>query len=666
MSKRPVVSFGRHILNQIENGITKEWLETNGLGSYAMGTVVGANTRRYHALYTITLDPNLKRKVLVNRMEESLLIHSRRVDCSCQEYPGTIAPQGHLFLESFTYVPFPTWVYAVDDLKFEKKFFLLSGEETAVLIYKHLVGPQVKLILRPFLSCRDEHSLVREDERFKNAITIDEKQFLCKVGDLPQFSIRTFSSAPDSVKIYSDGYWYKNLVYAQEEEQELDYQEDLYSPGQFLADFSCGQQIAILFSQREKQELEVDSLIEAEIKIRNRALESFSISGDFAQRCALSADQFVIRRSNAIRILRGFPGVGDSMRESLMSLPGLLLACGRQEEAKLFLRQCVQRIEHGLLPDFFVEEGDASPEFSNADASLWFIRAIQKCWEATKEPEFLKEMKPAMEGIVRSFQEGIKISNQKVQLEIRLDSDHLLYAASPHQPLTWMNGQFGSWMPTPRKGKPVELQALYYNALQFASEVSLKFDGRDPGFAEQAKNVRESFNQLFWNSQNNYLYDVIDGNLREGSIRPNALYAISLPYEILLNERFKPVLETAWKMLYTSLGLRTLASNEPHFHGIYRGDERNRASALHNGTVYPYLIGPFLTAFFKTYGRSDETKEKAMLLLAPFSEHISDAGLGTISEIFDGNAPHNPRGCIADALSVAEILRVMKEEGLEL
>lgn len=661
------LNAGRHILNQIETGITNEWIETNGLGSYAMGTIVGANTRRYHALFTITSPKNLKRSVLVNRIEESVLMKGKRVECSCQEYPGTISPQGHLLLESFSIDPFPRWVYAIDDLKIQKTFFLRSGEETAVLVYKHLLGPSVKLILRPFFSCRDHHALIREDERFKDAIQINGNRIHCKIPEVCDFLTiiaGSPSSLDETIKIYLDGCWYKNFVYAQEEERELDYQEDLFNPYQVFAELSCGQQVAIIFSDQDKQNIDINRWIEQEVAMRNRIFEGFPIKGSFARRCAVAADQFLIRTKEETKILRGYPWHEDTVREALMSLPGICLATGRIEEARQILRTCSRLIQNGLLPHRFP---DSEPnEYNSLDTSLWFIWAVQKFWETTKDADFINEMRTHVEKILISFQKGLKDPDPKTSVEIRMDSDGLIWANSDRQPLTWMNGKVNEWISTPRKGKPVEVQALWYNALQFCSEISLKFEGNDHGWAEIAKRARGSFNTLFWNFQNNYLYDVIDGTFREGSIRPNALYAISLPYEILDTDKFKPVVETAWKTLYTSLGLRTLAPQEPHYHGIFSGDEKGRISATHNGTIFPFLVGPFLTAFFKTFGREQKNKEQAIYFLLPFIAHLSDAGLGTISEMFDGNSPHNSRGAIADSRAVGEILRVMKEEGLEL
>lgn len=666
---RPNLNFGRHVLNQIETGITKEWIETNGLGSYAMGTIVGANTRRYHALFLVTSDSSFKKTLLVNRMEESILLHGQRIECSCQEYPGTISPQGHLYLESFRALDFPRWVYAVNDLKIEKTFFMRSGEETSVLIYKHLMGPTTKLILRPFISCRDVHDLIREDQRFSNAIKIENHQIHCTAAGSPEFYMMTVGKPQDTnenIKIYADGYWYKNLLYAHEEERELAYQEDLFSPCQIHAELSAGQQIALIFSNQQKQNVDVEQWIKDELFVREKIFENFSIQGPFAKRCAIAADQFLIRNKMGATIVSGYPWHQNTVREELMSLPGICLSTGRKEEARSILSRCSRLIKQGLLPSQMAENEPLLEEYSNMDASLWFVWAVQKYFETTKDLDFIKEMRPSVDTILQSYRGGIKLTDQNNLTEIRMDSDGLIWGQSSLWPLTWMNGKVNDWIVTPRKGKPVEVQALWYNALQFYSEILLKMEGTDHGWGELAKTVRSSFNSLFWNAQNNYLYDAIEGNLREGSIRPNALYAISMPYEILDTEKFKPVLETAWKILYTSFGLRTLSPTEPHYHGIFSGDERNRASAAFNGSVFPFLIGPFLTAFFKTYGRDQNSKEQAIHFLTPFISHLSDSGLGSISELFDGNSPHNPRGGVADCRGVGEILRVMKEEGLEL
>lgn len=664
----PIYSFGRHVLNIIDTGITKEWIETNGLGSYAMGTIVGANTRRYHGLFSVTHGATFQRSMLVNRVEESVLLRGRRVDFSCQEYPGTISPQGHLFLESYNYEPFPRWVYSFDDLKIEKRFFLRSGEETAVLIYRHLIGPTTKLILRPFLSCRNHHNVAKEDLRFKNAIRIGDNQIHCFVKDQPEFYITAVGepqAVKDNTKIYGDGYWYKNLVYAQDEEMGMDFEEDLYSPGQVIAELSEGQEIALVFSKQPHDSHHLERWVEQELFVRSKIFEKIVYPPAFLRRCLIAADQFLIESGGTVQMVTGYPWYDDTVRETLMALPGICIATERLEDAKAILQSASKLLYNGLMPaNFFHTHHDVSA-YNNIDGSLWFVWALQKYWEKTKDLDFMKEMKPAVQGIVTAFRDGINLQEPGHKVEIKMDADGLIWGFSPHMPLTWMDAKIGDWMATPRRGKPVEVQALWYNALQFFCEIAGKIDGNDLGFGEIAKKVRENFNLLFWNPQNNYLYDVIEGNKREGSIRPNALFAVSMPYEVLETEKFKPLFETAWRSLYTSLGLRTLAPTEPHFHGITKGNERVRMAAMHNGSVMPFLIGPFLTAFFKTYGRDEKTKGEAVNFLRPFVSHFSDAGLGTVSEMFDGNPPFNPRGAAAEARGVAEILRVMREEGLE-
>jgi predicted glycogen debranching enzyme len=668
-SNFPITHFGRHILNQIETGITKEWIETNGLGSYAMGTVMGANTRKFHALFTLTSDPAMKRSVMVNRVEESILVNGRRFDLSCQEYPGNISPRGYLQLESFSYDPFPQWTYSVENLKLEKTFFMRSGEETSVLVYRNVLGPTVKLFVRPFFSCRDHQAVIREDPRFDRAIQIDQNVIRCAVQGQPEFFMTVApdeKASKESFKILPEEYWYRSLVYAQEEEQELPYQEDLFSPSQIQAELAPGQQLVIVFSNQKQGPVRIEKWIEQELFLRRQVLEDVPFKGALARRCARAADQFLVSRPEGPRIVSRYPWGSDEIREALMSLPGLCLATGRIEEAKAILAACVKHFHQGLLPNRFRSTTGSLQEYTNMDVSLWWVWALQEYGAASKDDAFLKEMKPHLEKIVQSFRDGIRLQEPGAQSEVRMDSDHMISGQSNRFPLTWMNGKVSDWIATPRKGKPVEVQALWYNALQYCSEICLKFDGKDPGWGDLAKSVRDSFNMLFWNPQNNYLYDVIDGNAREGSIRPNALYAVSLPYEILETDRFKPLVETAWRHLYTSLGLRTLSTTEPHFHGVCRGNERERIAAAHNGTVMPFLIGPFLTAWFKAFGRERRNKEEAAQFLTPFIAHSSDAGLGTVSEMFDGTSPFTPRGCVADARAVAEILRVVKEEGLEL
>ncbi|OGR83683.1 MAG: hypothetical protein A2902_03450 [Elusimicrobia bacterium RIFCSPLOWO2_01_FULL_64_13] len=662
------VSFGKHTLNQIEIGITKEWLETNGLGSYASGTILGANTRRTHALYVLPAGVPSRRMTMVNRLEEAVLLRDRRIDFSSQEYPGSVFPRGYLNLEHFSLEPFPRWVLASDDLKIEKTFFLRSGEDCAVLLYRHLMGPPVRLILRPFLSCRDPLSLIKEDRRFDGSIRAEGRRLWCAVPGAPSFSITALfrtESENGRIRINGDPVWYKNLVYAHDEENELDSREDLYVPGQILAELEPGQTLALVFSPEKEPNIHLDRWIEQELFARRKAVENVKVRGELGRICALAADQFIVRNGKGAGIVRGYPSKDLSMRDSLMCLPGICLATGRLDEAREILRNASKLAAGGLF------HGSREPDsedcgYCAVDPALWFVWAVQEFHAAAKDDDFLREMKPHVEAVVRSFSEGTGVEGPNCRCDVRMDSDGLIIGSSQGVPLTWMDARVNGWIATPRRGKAVEVQALWYNALQFCSEICIKFDGRDSGWGDLARKVRESFNLYFWNSQVNYLFDHIEGNMREGSIRPNALYAVSLPYEVLETDKFRPVVDQAWSALYTSLGLRTLSPKEPHFHAVHAGDERSRAASMHNGTVMSFLIGPFLTAFMKAYGRDAANRERAVHFLRPIMMHVADAGVGTISEMFDGDPPHTPRGGIADARAVGEILRVMQEEGLEI
>ncbi len=665
----PTLNFGRHVLNQIEIGITKEWIETNGKGAYSMGTIIGANTRRHHALFSANSQDGLNRTILVNRIEEAVLLNGQKIDCSCQEYPNTISPQGHLQLETFRSCPFPTWTLAIQNIKISKSFFLMHGQDVAVLHYKHLVGPSVKMLLRPFFSCRDQNDLIREDDRFNDAIEIRSNFIKCKVKGMPEFFTQVAqkrANGTESYSLFADGYWYKNLLYAHDEEKGINHNEDLYSPGQIVAEINENDEISLVFSCAPIDSPNVSEWVAQETAYRERALPEGTLIPNFKTKCAISAKKLLVLDKTDPDIISGFPWVQLSFRESLMSLPGICLATGNTEAARSILLRMSKAFQNIIVPFSLTSSDPEMLEYPNMDAPLWWVWALQKYFAATQDAGILMEVKHQLEHILKSYESGVTHSDPGYSLEIRMDTDALLWGSSTKWPLTWMDRKIMDSLITPRKGKPVEVQALWYNALMFYSEIAPRIDSDPRPYASLAEKVKMNFNLLFWNAQTKYLYDVIDGNFREGSVRPNALYSISLPYAILDQDKFKTIFETAGKSLYTSFGLRTLSPTEPHFHSLYKGDQKNLALAKHNGTVFSFFIGPFLTAYFKTYGSSADTREKAVHMLMPFVDHLADAGLGMISEMFDGKTPHAPRGISADARGLAEILRVMNEEQLEL
>ncbi|MBI3291419.1 MAG: glycogen debranching enzyme family protein [Elusimicrobia bacterium] len=665
-----MIRFSRTICGTLETASQYEWLEANGRGSYALGTVCGANTRRYHGLLIAATQPPVARKVLVNRLEESLIIRGQEFALASQQYPGTVHPHGHQFLEQFRLDPFPVWTYAISDVRVEKRFFLRYGEDTAVVLYRLLSGPTVTLRIRPFVSVRSHHQLIREDKRFQGTVVTTPTGFRIATAEGPTFLIQ----GNEESQAHGEGVWYRRLQYQEEQERGLDFTEDVYSPGVIVCELSkpsgsAGREggglkvgAAVVMTRREGLTLEVERWEQQEIGRRRSLVTQSKLSGVLGQRLALAADQFIVTRQaqavtqrDGISVIAGYPWFEDWGRDTMIALPGLCLVTGRADEARLILKTFARVVDQGMLPNRFPDAG-TPPEYNTADAALWFIWAVQQFLAYTGDRGFVTEILPLLEDIVVHHQRGTRY-------RIHADSDGLLWAGEPGTQLTWMDAKVGDRVITPRVGKPVELQALWYNALRFLEQLT---SGRGGGrYGQWAAQAKGAFNDQFWNSSKDYLYDCLNGGTRDGSVRPNALFAISLPNEILDPKRFRPVVETAWQELYTSLGLRSLAPSDPQYRGCYTGDPQSRDHAYHQGTVWPFLMGAFITAYLKAFGRNQATAAQVQQWLTPFEDHLWEAGLGTVSEICEGDPPHAPRGCVAQAWSVGELLRVLYESTRE-
>jgi predicted glycogen debranching enzyme len=644
-----MISFGRGVCNNFSESSEREWLETNGRGAYAMGTVSGGHTRRYHGLLTLALRPPVKRFQAVNRLEEALFIGGAWHGISAQSYPGTIHPQGFQYLEHFELNPFPVWTYVISDVRLKKTFFLRYGEDTAVVLYELVSGPEVLLEARPLLTCRDHHATTLEDTRFTNRWD----------GNSHTVRVRT-SAGPDVFlcseegQFRSDAFWYRNQEYVWEERRGLEHREDAFAPGTFRFRLRGGQSAALVFSTEEKDSRQAPAWARQEQVLRRRLVEKSLVRGPLADTLVLAADKFLVARDPGTTVMAGYPWFEDWGRDAMISLPGLTLATGRAEEAGEILDLFARHIVQGLVPNRFPDGGEP-PDYRSADAALWFVWAVQKYGAAVGNPDRLRGLLPAVRQIVDAFQGGTLFG-------IRMDEDGLI--AVPEPSVTWMDARVNERAVTARTGKPVEIQALWYNALQFLAEMDLKFQEPARGYDKLAAVARRHFNEKFWDESIQYLADGVEGRRKDLTIRPNALLAISLPYEILEESRFKPVVERAWRDLYTSYGLRSVSPFDPAYQGRYNGPPAVRDSAYHQGTAWAWLLGSFLTAFAKAYGPSEETKSRIHDFLEPFVGHLSEAGLGQVSEIFEGDAPHAARGCPAQAWSVAELLRVMWEENI--
>jgi predicted glycogen debranching enzyme len=452
--------------------------------------------------------------------------------------------------------------------------------------------------------------------------------------------------------VEGSGSWYYNFEYDRERERGLDFREDLFSP--FLLHFDCSvdRQPVIVASLADRVVTQAGELRAREIERRARLIQ-----GAPHPILANAADQFLVDRGGQKSIIAGYPWFSDWGRDTMISLPGLTLVTGRYEDARSILLAFAACIDRGMLPNRFPDAGE-QPEYNTVDATLWMFHAVHELLRYTGDFFFVRQhLYERLVDVIAWHERGTRYG-------IKLDSDGLLRAGETGVQLTWMDAKVGDWVVTPRHGKPVEIQALWYNALCVMEQLATAFEDHDRSraFAVLALRARESFPRAFWNPTERCLHDVLGDTGPDAAIRPNQIFAVSLPYTMLEPAEALAVVETVERELLTPYGLRTLSPRDSHYRGRFDGDMTSRDAAYHQGTVWPWLIGPFLTARVKTRGNSVEARTGAAELLRPLHQHLSEAGLGQISEVFDGDAPHRPGGCIAQAWSVAEVLRALVED----
>jgi predicted glycogen debranching enzyme len=472
-------------------------------------------------------------------------------------------------------------------------------------------------------------------------------------SDLPALHL-----AHDAAQIDANGFWYRNFQYAVEQERGLDFAEDLYSPCALTFDLDVNARVSLIASTERRDVRMADAFREAEMERRNSS--SGKLQADqLISSLTAAADQFIVARERCKTVIAGYHWFADWGRDTMIALPGLTLTTGHAEIAKSILAEFANHVDQGMLPNRFPDAGE-TPEYNTVDATLWFFEAVRSLLQYTNDSEFVRaNLYAVLTDIIDWHVKGTRY-------QIHVDDDGLLYSGEPGVQLTWMDAKVGDWVVTPRHGKPVEIQALWYNALRVMEQLAAKFkDGKaKKKYAAIADKARASFSQVFWNQGTGCLYDVISGDDRDASVRPNQVIAISLTNSMLSQDRAASVLRVVERELLTPRGLRTLSPQDPNYIGRYEGDPRSRDGAYHQGTVWPWLMGPFITAYVKTFGAKAGQKF-ATEWLSQFQDHFSEACLGQISEIFDGDAPHRPRGCVAQAWSISELLRASVEEAYE-
>ncbi len=651
-----MIQLNEEICADLQPALTREWIETNGLGGFASSTITGLNTRRYHGLLVAAIAPPVGRTVLLSKVEETVTIDGRRYDLSANQYPGAIHPQGHTFLKQFRLDPFPVFVYEVEGVEIEKSVFMIHGENSVAIEYeaKRVDGRQVSMEVRPLIAFRDYHATMHENPSIRSHVHIESN--MASVSPYDHMPALHFAHTQGEIE--QTGHWYRNFEYEVERERGLDFTEDLFNP--FVLKFELNRKAAIIASTERRDISRIDQHRIAEIERRRAIQGSSPVDDDLIRSLVAAADQYIVARGEGKTVIAGYHWFSDWGRDTMIALTGLTLVTNRADITRQILLEFARWIDRGMLPNRFPDAGE-EPEYNTVDATLWFFEAIRALLSYTADYEFVRDnLYDALKDIISWHERGTRYS-------IRVDADGLLLSGEEGVQLTWMDAKVGDWVVTPRRGKAVEIQSLWYNALRVMENLARRFgdESSEKRFGEMARRAKRSFNQSFWNEETGCLYDAIDGDARDGSIRPNQIFAVSLHHSMLTAEKSRRVVEAVEHHLLTRVGLRSLAPRDAQYRGRYEGGVWERDSVYHQGTVWAWLMGPFITAYLKV-NKSKPSRGQAIEWLEAFRLHLSDACLGQVSEIFDGDAPHTPRGCAAQAWSVAEILRAAVEDVFEI
>jgi predicted glycogen debranching enzyme len=659
VTEQAEVQFGREICGDLAAAESREWLVTNGIGGYASGTIAGSQTRRYHGLLVAALQPPLGRTQLVSAIDE--IVHYAGEDFSLATHrwaSGAVDPQGYLLIEDFHLEgSTPVWTYALADALLEKRVWMRQGENTAYLQYTLVRGSSaLEMDVQALVNYRDFHSLTHAgDWRMKISPVENGVKVLAFDGAAPLY---LKSSAATSEPRHE---WYIGCYLGQETERGLGDREDRLFAAWFRAKLEIGSSVLLVATT------EANALLDSDTARAERANYEVKLFHDWQTKneviaeeapswlwqLILAADQFIVKRSlpeepDGRSIIAGYHWFGDWGRDTMIALPGLTLATGRAGVARQILLAFSRYVDGGMLPNNFPDAG-GQPEYNTVDAALWYFESIRQYFEVTKDAVTLEKLFPILAAILDAHVVGTRYN-------IHADpADGLLYAGGPGVQLTWMDAKIGDWVVTPRVGKPVEINALWINALETMAGFARLLTKPGDAYGILAAKAKKSF-QKFWNAERHCCFDVIDspGIGNDAALRPNQIFAVSLPVSPLTPERQKAVVDVCARHLLTSHGLRSLAPGEAGYTGHYGGSPRDRDAAYHQGTVWGWLLGPFALAHYRVY----HDREAALRFLEPLGRQIDASGLGTLGEIFDGDAPFAPRGSIAQAWTVAEVLRV--------
>jgi len=652
--------------------LDREWLATNGLGGYASGTVSGACTRRYHGLLIAALPAPLGRVVMFNHLGEEVKFADRKVLRLDSDEPlnvGAFGPSQSLVGDFHLEANLPVWRYQSGDYIFEKRVVMPYLQNTVFITYKVIKAPEpIRLRLHPSFHFRPHEVPVIAGFSKPYTLTAMDRRIEVQTEGAP--SLRMHIVAP-TASLVLDGGRTRALHYRIERARGYEYEGNVWCPGYYRTDLKEGEEATLVGSTEDWNTVlavHPSEIWDSEVKRRKRLIRQAKLGTrtDFASELVLAADQFIIRPSTRVAdravaqatgdhartVIAGYHWFTDWGRDTMISLEGLTVATGRVEEAGYLLRTFGRYVRDGLIPNLF-PEGQKEGLYHTADATMWYFHALDRYVQVSGDTETLAQLLPTLKDIVEHHVRGTHYG-------IHVDPhDGLLSQGQDGYQLTWMDAKVGDWVVTPRRGKAVEINSLWYNALRLIERWTREAgdEAAAQAYAGHADRCAASFNKRFWYEAGGHLYDIVDGEQGDdAALRPNQLFAISLAHPILHPSRWQPVLEVCTKHLLTPVGLRSLAPGHPDYKPTYDGDLRARDAAYHQGTVWAWLIGPYVDAWLKVY--PGETA-KAHELLSGFEHHLSEACVGSISEVFDAEAPYHPRGCIAQAWSVAEVLRCL-------
>ncbi len=662
MPERAKIEFGREICGDLAAAESREWLVTNGIGGYASGTVASSQTRRYHGLLIAALQPPVGRTQLVSAIDE--IVRYAGVDFSLATHrwaSGAVDPEGFLLLEDFRLEgSTPVWSYALADALLERRVWMRQGENTTYIQYTLVRGSSaLEMELKALVNYRDFHSLTHAGDWHMKIEAVEHGvRVLAFDGAIP-FYLKSSSS---TCELRHD--WYLGCYFGEETERGLEDREDRLFAALFRAKLEPGSSVTLVLTTEASASLDGETARAENANHQVKLFQDWQAKNEaFAEEAPswlwqliLAADQFIVKRSlpeepDGRSVIAGYHWFGDWGRDTMIALAGLTLATGRAGVARQILLAFSRYVDSGMLPNNFPDAG-GKPDYNTVDAALWYFEAIRQYFEATQDIVTLQKLFPVLTGMIDAHVAGARYN-------IHVDpADGLLYAGGPGVQLTWMDAKIGDWVVTPRMGKPVEINALWINALETMAGFARLLAKPGEAYENLAVKAKTNF-QKFWNVQRNCCFDVIDSPVigNDSALRPNQIFAVSLSVSPLTPDQQKAVVDVCARYLLTSHGLRSLAPAETGYTGHYGGSPRDRDAAYHQGTVWGWLLGAFALAHYRVY----RDHGAAVRFLEPLGRQVYASGLGTLSEIFDGDAPFTPRGCIAQAWTVAEVLRVWKE-----